>query len=173
MQCDQVGMQSLLFLACLHYFSTWASFCWVSGVIQDLHTHSARSCCSCCFYSWVAKVQRLRVIYTWYPYCVCAWIPFVCLCLRLAYRRLTAQGTEHTFSKYHASCPNLFLSILCSSHGMSYPISGLVKTYKPKDYNVDHSLVVKLDSFLFSYYIPCYLTLMSAKAHWKCKQMCY
>uniref|UniRef100_A0A8C9EIP4 Hydroxyacid-oxoacid transhydrogenase, mitochondrial n=1 Tax=Pavo cristatus TaxID=9049 RepID=A0A8C9EIP4_PAVCR len=37
-------------------------------------------------------------------------------------------------------------------HGMSYPISGLVKTYKPKDYNVDHSLVVKLDSFLFSYY---------------------
>uniref|UniRef100_A0A8B9TIU9 Hydroxyacid-oxoacid transhydrogenase, mitochondrial n=1 Tax=Anas platyrhynchos TaxID=8839 RepID=A0A8B9TIU9_ANAPL len=26
-------------------------------------------------------------------------------------------------------------------HGMSYPISGLVKTYKPKDYNVDHSLV--------------------------------
>ncbi|KAI6074971.1 Hydroxyacid-oxoacid transhydrogenase, mitochondrial [Aix galericulata] len=27
------------------------------------------------------------------------------------------------------------------SHGMSYPISGLVKTYKPKDYNVDHSLV--------------------------------
>ncbi|XP_016286989.2 hydroxyacid-oxoacid transhydrogenase, mitochondrial [Monodelphis domestica] len=26
-------------------------------------------------------------------------------------------------------------------HGMSYPISGLVKTYKAKDYNVDHSLV--------------------------------
>uniref|UniRef100_A0A8C3D3Z4 Hydroxyacid-oxoacid transhydrogenase, mitochondrial n=1 Tax=Corvus moneduloides TaxID=1196302 RepID=A0A8C3D3Z4_CORMO len=26
-------------------------------------------------------------------------------------------------------------------HGMSYPISGLVKSYKPKDYNVDHSLV--------------------------------
>ncbi|XP_029867388.1 hydroxyacid-oxoacid transhydrogenase, mitochondrial isoform X2 [Aquila chrysaetos chrysaetos] len=26
-------------------------------------------------------------------------------------------------------------------HGMSYPISGLVKTYKPKDYNVDHALV--------------------------------
>ncbi|XP_073924689.1 hydroxyacid-oxoacid transhydrogenase, mitochondrial isoform X1 [Castor canadensis] len=28
-------------------------------------------------------------------------------------------------------------------HGMSYPISGLVKTYKAKDYNVDHPLVVK------------------------------
>ncbi|XP_066873511.1 hydroxyacid-oxoacid transhydrogenase, mitochondrial isoform X4 [Kogia breviceps] len=27
------------------------------------------------------------------------------------------------------------------SHGMSYPISGLVKTYKAKDYNVDHPLV--------------------------------
>ncbi|KAM7075747.1 hydroxyacid-oxoacid transhydrogenase, mitochondrial isoform 3-T3 [Molossus nigricans] len=26
-------------------------------------------------------------------------------------------------------------------HGMSYPISGLVKTYKAKDYNVDHPLV--------------------------------
>ncbi|XP_061456351.1 hydroxyacid-oxoacid transhydrogenase, mitochondrial isoform X2 [Rhineura floridana] len=26
-------------------------------------------------------------------------------------------------------------------HGMSYPISGLVKNYKAKDYNVDHSLV--------------------------------
>uniref|UniRef100_A0A8D0DQE9 Hydroxyacid-oxoacid transhydrogenase, mitochondrial n=1 Tax=Salvator merianae TaxID=96440 RepID=A0A8D0DQE9_SALMN len=26
-------------------------------------------------------------------------------------------------------------------HGMSYPISGLVKKYKAKDYNVDHSLV--------------------------------
>ncbi|XP_064409775.1 hydroxyacid-oxoacid transhydrogenase, mitochondrial isoform X2 [Latimeria chalumnae] len=26
-------------------------------------------------------------------------------------------------------------------HGMSYPISGLVKTYKAKDYNVDHKLV--------------------------------
>lgn len=30
-----------------------------------------------------------------------------------------------------------------SSHGMSYPISGLVKTYKAKEYNVDHPLVVK------------------------------
>ncbi|EMP29794.1 Hydroxyacid-oxoacid transhydrogenase [Chelonia mydas] len=27
------------------------------------------------------------------------------------------------------------------SHGMSYPISGLVKSYKAKDYNVDHPLV--------------------------------
>ncbi|XP_051015289.1 hydroxyacid-oxoacid transhydrogenase, mitochondrial isoform X2 [Acomys russatus] len=27
------------------------------------------------------------------------------------------------------------------SHGMSYPISGLVKTYKAKEYNVDHPLV--------------------------------
>jgi len=35
---------------------------------------------------------------------------------------------------------------------MSYPISGLVKTYKPKDYNVDHSLVVKPGLSLFSYY---------------------
>ena len=28
------------------------------------------------------------------------------------------------------------------SHGMSYPISGLVKSYKAKDYEVDHPLVV-------------------------------
>lgn len=27
---------------------------------------------------------------------------------------------------------------------MSYPISGLVKTYKAKEYNVDHPLVVKI-----------------------------
>lgn len=71
---------------------------------------------------------------------------------KLAQRRLTTQGVEHTFPKYQASCPNHFLFTLCSSHGMSYPISGLVKTYKPKDYNVDHSLVVKLGLSLFPYH---------------------
>lgn len=94
---------------------------------------------------WGLSVANIHTVSV--PNILCVSVP-----KRLAYRRLTAQGAEHTFPKYQASCPNFFLSILCSSHGMSYPISGLVKTYKPKDYNVDHSLVVKLDSFLRSYH---------------------
>lgn len=65
-------------------------------------------------------------------------------------RELTIQsrdkwGTPITVSKLLISgncvSTDFFFS---SSHGMSYPISGLVKTYKAKEYNVDHPLVVKI-----------------------------
>lgn len=37
--------------------------------------------------------------------------------------------------------------IVIFSHGMAYAIAGNVKTYKCKDYEVDHALVVSLSNF--------------------------
>ncbi|XP_032171605.1 hydroxyacid-oxoacid transhydrogenase, mitochondrial isoform X5 [Mustela erminea] len=45
----------------------------------------------------------------------------------------------HTLHMPDRVVANSGFDVLC--HGMSYPISGLVKTYKAKDYNVDHPLV--------------------------------
>ena len=36
----------------------------------------------------------------------------------------------------------LTITLFVSSHGMSYPISGLVKSYKAKQYDAEHPLVV-------------------------------
>ena len=36
----------------------------------------------------------------------------------------------------------LTIALYVCSHGMSYPISGLVKSYKAKQYDVEHPLVV-------------------------------
>ena len=36
----------------------------------------------------------------------------------------------------------LTITLYVCSHGMSYPISGLVKSYKAKQYEVEHPLVV-------------------------------
>ena len=36
----------------------------------------------------------------------------------------------------------LTIALYVCSHGMSYPISGLVKSYKAKQYEVEHPLVV-------------------------------
>lgn len=43
----------------------------------------------------------------------------------------------------------LTITLYVCSHGMSYPISGLVKSYKAKQYEVEHPLVV---GYCKSYY---------------------
>ncbi|XP_060056794.1 hydroxyacid-oxoacid transhydrogenase, mitochondrial isoform X5 [Erinaceus europaeus] len=45
----------------------------------------------------------------------------------------------HTLHMPNRVVANSGFDVLC--HGMSYPISGLVKTYKAKEYDVDHPLV--------------------------------
>lgn len=39
----------------------------------------------------------------------------------------------------------LIVLFLCSSHGMSYPIAGNVKTHRAKGYNVEHPIVVNIN----------------------------
>jgi len=43
----------------------------------------------------------------------------------------------------------IILFFLCSSHGMSYPIAGNVKTHRAKGYNVEHPIVVNINCSTF------------------------
>ena len=51
---------------------------------------------------------------------------------------------------------NLFFYL---SHGMSYPISGLVKSFVPQGYNPDKPIVVSYSQFVVAY-------VSSPKASW-------
>ncbi len=47
----------------------------------------------------------------------------------------------------------LTFHFLCSSHGMSYPIAGNVKTHRAKGYNVEHPIVVNINCYILFKYL--------------------